>query len=160
MTDLEIEVDRTTDLSKAAVLSEAELESQVFPLGNTTDGKLWYGERVADLVPDVSGFSIVALVYGHIPADSAARLAAECLDEQGNANAHRYAAEPAAWAVFTRHNPNCPQGGDATVCGCQPADDPNGWYVTGATKDTPAAVPVTPVGRREDAAAPNGGDQS
>jgi hypothetical protein len=152
MNEIAIEVDHTTDLSKAGVLTEAELEEQVFPFGNTTDGKLWYGERVAELVSDTPGCPVVALVYGHIPPDAARRLVAESLDEQGEANAHRYAVDPPAWVVVTRHEPACPQGGDATVCGCQPADEPPGWYMAGATEDTPSAVPVTPVSLREVAA--------
>jgi len=142
---LTIDVDETTDLSRAGVLTAPELEQHAFRCGLFDEARpgLHPGDQVADLAHPL------ALVYGHVPPHEAIRAAATHLGDldpdQHPEVLHRHAAGTPTWVVFTLHRPTCTTGGDPANCGCAPADDPDGHWVTGATEGTPGAVPVTPV---------------
>lgn len=142
---MKIEFDETIDPAVVGVLTPDELERDVFVYGETTDQELRPGERLAVLAANGHRST---LLYGCIPTVKAAATAIEYAggdpdpDLETVAEAH---VEPFTWVVFTRHRLECTAGGNPTVCGCAPADNPDGYYVFGANEDAPGAVPVTPV---------------
>lgn len=151
---LTTEVDAATDLSHAGVLTVDELAEHAFRYGehDPANPGLQPGKQIGVLEDH-------ALVYGHVPGEQAILAAAthvwEYFDPIGEPDAFAtLVADPPTWAIFHRHDLACTAGGNPSECGCAPPDDPNSLWVTGATEDTPGAVPVTPVYRPSDGYAP------
>lgn len=141
-----MKIDGTVDLAMVGVLSQAELERNVFQFGEL--GALRPGERV---VRTTAGDQVWGLVYGHVAAEVAVRAAATLLGDvdpdEDPTVLDRHTAHPPEWALFTRHLLDCAKGGDPTKCGCDPDGDGigDGFFAFEADEHIPGSVPITPV---------------